>query len=35
MKLVDAKERFVQALAASPVGHTIVRPTGFFSDMRE
>ena len=33
--LVDAKERFADALTASHVGHTIVRPTGYFSDMRE
>jgi uncharacterized protein YbjT (DUF2867 family) len=34
VRLVDAKERFVDALTASQVQPTIVRPTGFFSDMR-
>jgi uncharacterized protein YbjT (DUF2867 family)/mRNA-degrading endonuclease RelE of RelBE toxin-antitoxin system len=33
VRLVDAKERFVDALVAGPLQHTIVRPTGFFSDM--
>jgi uncharacterized protein YbjT (DUF2867 family) len=34
VELADAKERFVAALVSSPVDHTIIRPTGFFSDMR-
>jgi uncharacterized protein YbjT (DUF2867 family) len=33
--LVAAKERFVRALRESPVRHHIVRPTGFFSDMKD
>lgn len=33
VRLLAAKERFVDALAASPIAHTIVRPTGYFSDM--
>lgn len=33
VRLVAAKERFVDALRASPVASTVVRPTGFFSDM--
>jgi uncharacterized protein YbjT (DUF2867 family) len=32
LAMVEAKERFVAALAASPVAHSIIRPTGFFSD---
>jgi uncharacterized protein YbjT (DUF2867 family) len=31
----DAHERFVEALAASGLAHTVVRPTGFFSFMLE
>jgi len=34
VRLAGAKERFVAALSGSPVAHTVVRPTGFFSDMR-
>jgi uncharacterized protein YbjT (DUF2867 family) len=34
VRLVDAKERFVTALAESSLSYTIVHPTGFFSDMR-
>ncbi|HEU4641329.1 MAG TPA: SDR family oxidoreductase [Gemmatimonadaceae bacterium] len=33
VRLVAAKERFVDALVASPVAHTVIRPTGYFSDM--
>ena len=33
VRLVEAKERFVDALKASPIQHCIIRPTGFFSDM--
>lgn len=35
LKIIDAKERFVQALIDSPIPHTIMRPSGFFSDMKE
>lgn len=35
VRLVSAKERFVDALAASPVSSVVVRPTGYFSDMGE
>lgn len=33
-RMVAAKERFVDALTAADIGATIIRPTGFFSDMR-
>jgi uncharacterized protein YbjT (DUF2867 family) len=33
--LAAAKERFVDELRASPVASTVVRPTGFFSDMAD
>jgi uncharacterized protein YbjT (DUF2867 family) len=33
--LAAAKERFVDELRASPVSSTVVRPTGFFSDMAD
>lgn len=32
-KLIDAKECFVDQLKNSPIKSTIIRPTGFFSDM--
>lgn len=35
LKIVQAKERFVRELLASGVGCTIIRPNGYFSDMRE
>ena len=35
LKIVQAKERFVQALRHSSVASVIVRPNGFFSDMKE
>ena len=35
LKMVDAKERFVDKLKASGIGHTVIRPNGFFSDMQE
>ena len=35
VRLIAAKERFVDALVASSVAHTVIRPTGFFSDMGE
>lgn len=31
--MVDAKERFVDALRASHIRHTIIRPNGFFIDL--
>jgi uncharacterized protein YbjT (DUF2867 family) len=34
VRMVAAKERFVDALLSSPVPATVIRPTGFFSDMR-
>lgn len=33
--MVEAKERFVKALKNSGLNYTILRPTGFFSDMKE
>ena len=33
--MIQAKQRFVDALEASALDHTIVCPTGFFSDMEE
>jgi uncharacterized protein YbjT (DUF2867 family) len=33
--MVGAKEKFVNALRASPIQSLVVRPTGFFSDMEE
>jgi uncharacterized protein YbjT (DUF2867 family) len=35
LKVVQAKERFVSDLQTSGIKHTVVRPTGFFSDMLE
>lgn len=35
VRLAAAKEKFVDALAASPVSSVVVRPTGYFSDMEE
>jgi len=35
LKIVQAKERFVQALRDSSIASVIVRPNGFFSDMRD
>ena len=35
LKIIQAKERFVDALKASGLDYTIIRPTGFFSDMLE
>jgi uncharacterized protein YbjT (DUF2867 family) len=34
-RMVGAKERFVDELVASPIAHTVIRSTGFFSDMEE
>lgn len=35
LKLVEAKEKFVDELKASPIQHTVIRPNGFFSDMKD
>lgn len=35
VRLAEAKERFVDALVASPISSVVVRPTGYFSDMGE
>lgn len=35
VRLAEAKERFVDALDASPVSSVVVRPTGYFSDVGE
>jgi len=35
LKIIQAKERFVRELIESGLDYTIVRPTGFFSDMLE
>jgi uncharacterized protein YbjT (DUF2867 family) len=35
LKMVDAKERFVDELISSGIDYGIVRPNGFFSDMEE
>ncbi len=35
LDIVDAHEAFVDELEASGLAHTVVRPTGYFSDMRE
>jgi uncharacterized protein YbjT (DUF2867 family) len=35
LKIIQAKERFVRELTQSALDHTIIRPTGFFSDMLE
>ncbi len=35
VRLAAAKERFVDALAASRISSVVVRPTGYFSDMGE
>ncbi|MCX7549648.1 SDR family oxidoreductase [Xanthomarina sp. F2636L] len=35
LKIFEAKERFVDALKSSGLDYTIVRPNGFFSDMKD
>ncbi len=35
LKICDAKERFVEELKNSGIEYTIIRPTGFFSDMKD
>ena len=35
LKIVEAKERFVEALQSSGINYTVIRANGFFSDMEE
>ena len=35
LKMIRAKEQFVDGLKASKLDYTVIRPTGFFSDMLE
>jgi uncharacterized protein YbjT (DUF2867 family) len=35
LKIIQAKQRFVQALKSSGINYCLINPTGFFSDMRE
>ncbi len=35
LKIMDAKGRFVDVLKSSNIDYTIIRPTGFFSDMTD
>jgi uncharacterized protein YbjT (DUF2867 family) len=35
LKIMEAKELFVDALKATGIDHTIIRPNGFFSDMTD
>lgn len=35
LKIMDAKEKFVDALKASGMDYTIIRPNGFFSDLQD
>jgi len=35
LKIMEAKERFVDLLKSSDIDYTIIRPTGFFSDMAD
>lgn len=35
LKIFEAKEKFVDALKASGLDYTVVRPNGFFSDMKD
>ena len=35
LKIFEAKERFVDELKNSELNYTIIRPNGFFSDMRD
>ena len=35
LKDIEAKERFVDALKASGLEYTVIRPSGFFSDLRD
>jgi uncharacterized protein YbjT (DUF2867 family) len=35
LKIIQAKQKFVQALKRSGINYCLINPTGFFSDMRE
>lgn len=35
LKIMEAKERFVDALKASGIDYLVIRPNGFFSDMKD
>ena len=35
LKIFEAKEKFVDALKASGLDYTVIRPNGFFSDMKD
>lgn len=35
LKIMEAKEQFVDELTASPIAHTVIRPNGFFSDLKD
>ncbi|MBT6440270.1 MAG: SDR family oxidoreductase [Flavobacteriales bacterium] len=35
LKIIHAKEKFVKSLTSSSIDCTIIRPSGFFSDMKE
>ncbi len=35
LKIIQAKVKFVEALKKSSVKHSIIRPTGYFSDLKE
>lgn len=35
LKIMEAKEQFVDALSVSGLDYTIIRPNGFFSDMKD
>lgn len=35
LKIFEAKEKFVDELKASKINHCIIRPNGFFSDMKD
>ena len=35
LKIMEAKEKFVDALKASGMDYTIIRPNGFFSDLKD
>ncbi len=35
LKIFEAKEKFVDALKSSGLGYTVIRPNGFFSDMKD
>lgn len=35
LKIFEAKERFVEELQSSGINHCVIRPNGFFSDMKD